>query len=42
MSAGKLPVSSATSCCTKEVDKLEINVVVEALSAEKSTKGEDV
>ena len=42
MSARELPICSATSCCIKDVDKLVINVMIEALSAEESTKGEDV
>ena len=42
MGARELPVSSATSCCVKDVDKLVINVMIKALSAEESTKGEDV
>jgi len=42
MGARELPVCSAMSCCTKDVNKLVINVMIEALSAEKMTKGEDV
>ena len=42
MGARKLPICSATSCCVKEVDKLVINVIIKALSAEESTKGEDI
>jgi len=42
MSARELPICSAASCCIKEVDKLVINVMIEALSAEESTKGKDV
>ena len=42
MSARELPVCSATSRCVKDVDKLIIDVMIEALSAEKTTKGEDV
>jgi len=42
VSARELPICSATSCCTKKIDKLKINVMIEALSAEESTKGEDV
>ena len=42
MSARELPICCATSCCVKDVNKLVINVVIEALSAEESTKGEDV
>jgi len=42
MSARELPICSATSCCVKDVNKLVINVMVETLSAEKTTKGEDV
>ena len=40
--ARELPICSAMSCCVKDVDKLVINVMVKALSAEKTTKGEDV
>ena len=40
--ARELPVCSATSCCVKNVDELVINVMIEALSAEESTKGEDI
>jgi len=42
MSARELPICSATSCCVKEVNKLVINVMIEALSAEESTKVEDI
>jgi len=42
MSARELPICSATSCCTKKINKLEINVMIEALSAEEATKGEDI
>jgi len=42
MSARELPICSATSCCVKDVDELVINVMIEALSAEESTKGEDI
>jgi len=42
MGARELPICSATSCCIKDVDKLVINIMIEALSAEESTKGEDV
>jgi len=42
MGARELPISSATSCCVKDVNKLVINVMVEVLSAEELTKGEDV
>jgi len=42
MSARKLPICSAASCCVKEVNKLVINVMIKALRAEESTKGEDV
>jgi len=42
MSARELPICSATSCCIKDVNKLVINVMVETLSTEKTTKGEDV
>jgi len=40
--ARELPICSAMSCCIKDVDKLVINVMIEALSAEESTKGEDI
>jgi len=30
------------SCCVKDVDELVINVMIEALSAEELTKGEDI
>jgi len=42
MSARKLPICSATSCCAKEINKLKIDVTIKALSAEESTEGEDV
>jgi len=42
MSARELPICSATSCCVKDVDKLVIDVMIKALSAEEMTKGEDV
>jgi len=42
MSARELPICSATSCCVKDVDELVINVMIEALSAEEPTKGEDI
>jgi len=42
MGARELPICSATSCCVKDVNKLVINVMIEALSAEESTKGEDI
>jgi len=42
MGARELPIGSATSCCIKDFDKLVINVMVEALSTEESTKGKDV
>jgi len=42
MGARELPICSATSCCVKDVNKLVINVMVEALSAKESTKGKDV
>jgi len=42
MSTRELPVCSAMSCCVKDIDELVINVVVKALSAEESTKGEDI
>ena len=42
VSARELPICGATSCCVKDINKLVINVMIEALSAEESTKGEDV
>jgi len=42
MSARELPICSATSCCVKDIDKLVINVMIEALSTEEATKREDV
>jgi len=42
MSARELPICSATSCCVKEVNKLVINVMIEVLSAEESTKMENI
>ena len=42
MSARELPIGSTTSCCVEDINKLVINVMIEALSAEKSTKGEDI
>ena len=42
MSTRELPICSATSCCVKDVDKLVINVMIKALSAEETTKVEDV
>ena len=42
VSARELPICSATSCCIKDVNKLVINVMIKALSAEEATKGEDV
>jgi len=42
LSARELPICSAMPCCVKDVDKLVINVMIKALSAEESTKGEDV
>ena len=42
MSARELPICSATSCCTKKVNELKINVAIKTLSAEESTKGEDI
>jgi len=42
MGIRELPICSAMSCCIKDVDKLVINVMVEALSAKESTKREDV
>ena len=42
MSARELPICSATSCCVKDVNELVIDVMIEALSAEESTKVENV
>jgi len=42
MCTRELPICSATLCCIKDVDKLVINIVIEALSAEETTKGEDI
>jgi len=42
MGARELPICCAMSCCVKDVNKLVINVMVEALSAEETTKGEDI
>jgi len=42
VSAGELPICSATSCCVKDVNKLVINIMIEALSAEETTKGKDI
>ena len=42
MGTRELPICSAMSCCVKDVDKLVINVMIEALSAKESTKGKDV
>ena len=42
MSARELPICSATSCCVEDVNKLVINVMIEALSTKKTTKGKDV
>ena len=42
MSTRELPICGATSCCIKDGNKLVINVVIKALSAEESTKVEDV
>jgi len=42
MSARKLPIGSATSCCAEEINKLVIDVTIKTLSAEESTKVEDV
>ena len=42
VSARELPVCSATSCGVKDVNELVINVMIEALSAKESTKGEDI
>jgi len=42
MSTRELPICSATSCSVKDVNKLVINVMIKALSAEETTKGKDV
>jgi len=42
MGARELPICSATSCCVEDVNKLVINVMIEALSAEETTKREDI
>jgi len=42
MGAQELPICSAMSCGVKDVNKLVINVVIKALSAEEATKGEDI
>jgi len=42
MGTRELPICSAMSCCVKDVDKLVINVMIEALSAEESTKVKDI
>jgi len=42
MSARELPICSATSCSVKDVDELVIDVMIKALSAEESSKGEDI
>jgi len=42
MSARELPICGATSCCVKDINELVINVMIEALSAEEATKGEDI
>jgi len=42
MGARELPICSATSCCIKNVNELVINVVIETLSTEESTKRKDV
>ena len=42
MGARELPICSATSCGVKDVNKLVINVMIKALSAEETTKGKDV
>jgi len=42
MSTRELPICSAASCCAKDVNELVINVMIETLSAEESTKGEDI
>ena len=42
MGVRELPIGSATSCCAKEINKLEVDVMIKPLHAEESTKGEDV
>jgi len=42
MGTRELPICSAVSCCVKDVDKLVINIIIEVLSAEETTKGENV
>jgi len=42
MGARELPICSATSCCVKDINKLVVNVMIKALSAEETTKGKDV
>jgi len=42
MSARELPICGAMSCGVKDVNKLVINVMIKALGAEESTKGEDI
>jgi len=42
MSARELPICSATSCCIKKINKLKIDVTIKTLSAEESTKVEDI
>jgi len=42
MGARELPICSATSCGIEDVNKLVINIMIEVLSTEESTKGEDV
>jgi len=42
MGARELPICSAMSCCVKDVNKLVVNVMIKALSAEETTKGKDV
>ena len=42
MGTRELPVCSATSCCIEDINKLVANVMIEALSAEESTKGKDI
>ena len=42
MGARELPICSAASCCVKDINKLVIKVMIEALSAKESTKGKDI
>ena len=42
MGARELPICGTTSGCVKEINKLKINVMIEALSTEEATKGEDI